>query len=147
MFPVGNNLNRGHIYSQDFWKCSSILNKAKQLQFNRKQKLKPKKKRKKPTWALPGSAQPTGSASHPLPRARRQGRVLAARRPRAGHLLLLPTPGDAQRTPRDPHVSLSSSLTLPLVSLILSRDGRARPSLPIVVVATTAIPSPLRRAH
>ena len=47
MFPVGNNLNRGHIYFQDFWKCSSILNKAKQLQFNRKQKLK--KKRKKPT--------------------------------------------------------------------------------------------------
>ena len=43
MFPVGNNLNRGHIYFQDFWKCSSILNKAKQLQFNRKQKLNQKK--------------------------------------------------------------------------------------------------------
>ena len=87
MFPVGNILNRGHIYFQDFWKCSSILNKAKQLQFNRKQKLKQKKRRKKPTWALPGSAQPTGSASHPLPRARRQGRMLAARWPRAGHAL------------------------------------------------------------
>jgi len=73
--------------------------------------------------------------------------VLAARRPRAGHLLLLPTPGDAQRTPRDPHVSLSSSLTLPLVSLFLSRDGRVRTSLPIAIVATTATPSPLRRAH
>ena len=73
--------------------------------------------------------------------------MLAARRPRAGHLLLLPTPGDAQRTPRDPHVSLSSSRTLPLVSLTLPRDGRARPSLPIAVVATTATPSPLRRAH
>ena len=146
MFAIGNNLNRGHIYFQDFWKCSSILNKAKQLQFNRKQKLS-QKRRKKPTWALPGSAQPTGSASHPLPRARRQGRVLAARRPRVGHLLLLPTPGDAQRTPRDPHASLSSSLTLPLVSLILSRDGRARPSPPIAVVATIATPSPLRRAH
>ena len=47
--------------------------------------------------------------------------MLVARRPRAGHLLLLPTPGDAQRTPRDPGVSLSSSLTLPLVSLTLSR--------------------------
>ena len=147
MFPVGNILNRGHIYFQDFWKCSSILNKAKQLQFNRKQKLNQKTRRKKPTWALPGSAQPTGSASHPLPHARRQGRVLAARRPRAGHLLLLPTPGDAQRTPRDPHVSLSSSLTLPLVSLFLSRDGRVRPSPPIAVVAARYLPSPLRRAH
>ena len=48
MFPIGNNLNRGHIYFQDFWKCSSILNKAKQLQFNRKQKLNQKKGRKKP---------------------------------------------------------------------------------------------------
>ena len=47
MFPVGNILNRGHIYFQDFWKCSSILNKAKQLQFNRKQKPKQKKRKKK----------------------------------------------------------------------------------------------------
>ena len=45
MFPVGNILNRGHIYFQDFWKCSSILNKAKQLQFNRKQKLNQKKEK------------------------------------------------------------------------------------------------------
>ena len=48
MFPVGNNLNRGHIYFQDFWKCSSILNKAKQLQFNRKQKLNQKKGERSP---------------------------------------------------------------------------------------------------
>ena len=38
MFPAGNNLNRAHIYFQDFWKCFSIFNKAKQLQLNRKQK-------------------------------------------------------------------------------------------------------------
>ena len=73
--------------------------------------------------------------------------MLAARQPHAGHLLLLPTPGDAQRTPHDPHVSFSSSLTLPLVSLILSCDGRARPSPPIAVVAARDLPSPLRRAH
>ena len=48
MFPVGNILNRGHIYFQDFWKCSSILNKAKQLQFNRKQKLNQKKGERSP---------------------------------------------------------------------------------------------------
>ena len=43
MFPVGNNLNRGHIYFQDFWKRFSIFNKAKQLQLNRKQKQNQKK--------------------------------------------------------------------------------------------------------
>ena len=68
--------------------------------------------------------------------------MLSARRPRAGHLLLLPTPGRRLEVPRDPHVPLSSSLTLPLVSLILSRDGRARPSPPIAVVAARDIPSP-----
>ena len=146
MFTVGNILNRAYIYFQDFWKCFSIFNKAKQLQLNRKQKQNQKKRRKPPG---PYLARPSrlASASHPLPRTRRQGRVLAARRPRAGHLLLLPAPGDAQRTPRDPHVSLSSSRTLPLVSLTLPSDGRARPSLSIAVVATTATPSPLRRAH
>ena len=45
MFPVGNNLNRGHIYFQDFWKCFIILFKAQQLQLNRKQKRKSKKER------------------------------------------------------------------------------------------------------
>ena len=59
MFPVGNNLNRGHIYFQDFWKCFSILFKAQQLQLNRKTKTNKKRERGKPTWALPVLAQPT----------------------------------------------------------------------------------------
>ena len=66
--------------------------------------------------------------------------MLAAHRPCTGHLLLLPMRADAQRTPRDPHGSLSSSLTLPLVSLSLSRDGRAHTSPPIAVAATIATP-------
>ena len=40
MFAVGNILNRAHNNFQDFWKCFSILFKAKQLQLNRKQKQK-----------------------------------------------------------------------------------------------------------
>ena len=48
MFPVGNNLNRGHIYFQDFWKCFSILFKAQQLQLIRKTETNQKKERRKP---------------------------------------------------------------------------------------------------
>ena len=153
MFAVGNNLNRAHNYFQDFWKRFSILFKAQQLQLNRKQKLNKKERRKKPTWALPvlaqppGSAQPTGSASRRPPRARRTRSAwpapAATRRPP-------PASTDAWRclgVPRDPHVPLSSSLTLPLVSLILSRDGRARSSLPFAVDVTRATPSPLRQAQ
>ena len=44
MFPVGNNLNRGHIYFQDFWKRFSIFNKAQQLQLNRKTETNQKKR-------------------------------------------------------------------------------------------------------
>ena len=45
MFPVGNNLNRGHIYFQDFWKHFSIFNKAQHLQLNRKTETIRKKER------------------------------------------------------------------------------------------------------
>ena len=143
MFPVGNNLNRGHIYFQDFWKSFRILSKAKQLQFNRKQKQKSKKEREEsppgPYLCWPSHlARPSLLALQVVVLLAPEGRGARGRRPRphAGHLLLLPTHGDVQRchaTPTSP--------------LILSRDGRARPSLPIAVVATTTIPSPLRRAH
>ena len=53
MFPVGNNLNRGHIYFQDFWKHFSILFKRQQLQLNRKQKLKKRGERSPPGPAGP----------------------------------------------------------------------------------------------
>ena len=153
MFAIGNNLNRAHNYFQDFWKRFSIFNKAQQLQLNRKQKQIYKKRGKEATWALPelasppGSAQPTGPASHRPPRARRTRSAwpapAATRRPP-------PASTDAWRrlgVPRDPHVPLSSSLTLPLVSLTLSRDARARSSPPFAVDDARATPSPLRRAQ
>ena len=154
MFAVGNILNRAQNYFQDFWKRFSILNKAQQLQLNRKNRNKSKKGREGSPpgpylcWpSPPGSAQPTGLASRRPPPARRTRRAwpapAATRRPPHAS-------ADAWRrlgVPRDPHVPLSSSLTLPLVSLILSRYGRARTAPPIAVVTARDIPSPLRRAH
>ena len=155
MFPDGNNLNRGHIYFQDFWKCFSILSKAKQLQFNRKQKQKSKKREREesppgPYLCWPSHlARPSLLALPVVVLLAPEGRGARGRRPRphAGHLLLPPTPWTHLRVPHTAHVPLSSSLTLPLVSLTLSRDGRARTSPPIAVVATRATPSPLRRAQ
>ena len=120
MFAVGNNPNRAHNYFQDFWKRFSILIKAQQLQLNRKNRNKSKKReRGKPPgphlcWpSPPGSAQPTGLASRPPPPARRTRSAWSApaatRRPP-------PASADAWRrlgVPRDPHVPFSSSLTLP----------------------------------
>ena len=153
MFAVGNILNRAHNYFQDFWKRFSIFNKAQQLQLNRKTETNQKKREGSPPgpylcWpSPPGSAQPTGLASRRPPPARRTRSAwpapAATRRPP-------PASADAWRRPgmpRDPHVPLSSSLTLPLVSLTLSRDGRARSSLPFIVDVTRATPSPLRQAQ
>ena len=108
MFAVGNILKRAHNYFQDFWKRFSIFNKAQQLQLNRKTETNQKKRRKKPTWALPvlaqppGSAQPAGAASRRPPRARRTRSAwpapAATRRPP-------PASADAWRrlgVPRDP---------------------------------------------
>ena len=150
MFAVGNNLNRAHNYFQDFWKCFSIFNKAQQLQLNRKTETNQKREREgsppgpHPCWpSPPGSAQPTGCQSSSSSRQKDAERVAGAR----GHTPAtscfrqrLDTPRGATRPPRPPLILAHS----PLVSLILSRDGRARPSPPITVVATTATPSPLR---
>ena len=128
MFAVGNNLNRAHNYFRDFWKCFSILIKAQQLQLNRKRKqIKKRERGRSPPgpylcWpSPPGSAQPTGLPVVVL--LPPEGRGVRGRRPwpHAGHLLLLPTPWRRPGMPRDPHVPLSSSLTLPLISLTLSR--------------------------
>ena len=153
MFAVGNNLNRAHNYFQDFWKRFSILIKAQQLQLNRKIETIQKKREGSHlglTCAGPAHlARPSRLALPVVVLLPPEGRGARGRRPwpHAGHLLLLPTPWRRPGMPRDPHVPLSSSLTLPLVSLTLSRDGRARTLPPIVVVATRATPSPLRRAQ
>ena len=140
MWAVGNILSRAHNYFQDFWKRFSILIKAQQLQFNRKRKLKQKKEKEAHlglTWLGPaywlGQSPPT-SRQEAGARARR---APATRRPPPASADV----GTRPETPRDPLVPLSSSLTLPLVSLILSRDGRARSSLPYAVVVTRATPS------
>ena len=154
MFAVGNILNRAHNYFQDFWKRFSIFTKAQQLQLNRKQKQIKKRREREAhlglTCAGPAHlARPSRLALPVVVLLPPEGRGARGRRPRphAGHLLLLPMPWRRPGMPRDPHVPLSSSLTLPLVSLTLSRDGRVRTSPPIAVVATTATPSPLRRAQ
>ena len=69
MFAVGNILNRAQLYFQDFGKCFSIFNKAKQLQLNRKIETNQKRERE---GSPPGSAQPTGLASRRPPPARRK---------------------------------------------------------------------------
>ena len=154
MFAVGNILNRAHNYFQDFWKRFSILFKAQQLQLIRKTETNQKKREREAHLGLTSAgpahlARPSRLALPVVVLLPPGGRGARGRRPRphAGHLLLPPTPGRRPGMPRDPHVPLSSSRTLPLVSLTLPRDGRARPSPPITVVATTATPSPLRRAH
>ena len=58
MFAVGNNLNRAHIYYQDFWKRFSILIKAQQLQFIRKTETN-QKKREGSHLGLSCAGQPT----------------------------------------------------------------------------------------
>ena len=91
MFPIGNILNRAYIYFQDFWKCFSIFNKAKQLQLNREQKQN-QKKEKEATWALPGSAQPTGQRQSP-PTSRQEAGARARRAPATS--CFCRRPGDA----------------------------------------------------
>ena len=127
MFPVGNILNRAYIYFQDFWKCFSIFNKAKQLQLNRKQKLNQKKEEKEAhlsltcagpaTWLGPACWRCQSSSSS---RQKDAERVAGAR----GHTPAtscfrrrLEMPRGARRPPRSPLILAHS----PLVSLTLSR--------------------------
>ena len=138
MFPVGNILNRGHIYFQDFWKCSSILNKAKELQFNRKKKLKQKKEKEAHlglTWLGPaywlGQSPPT-SRQEAGARARR---APATRRP-------LPPSADAGRRPED-------ATRPPCLPLILSHSPpssrsreRSAPPPPLPPASPRRRPSP-----
>ena len=116
MFPVGNNLNRGHIYFQDFWKRFSIFNKAKQLQFNRKQKLNQKKEKEAHlglTWLGPaywlGQSPPT-SRQEAGARARR---APATRRPPPASADAGRRPEDATRPPRLPLILSHSPPRLP----------------------------------
>ena len=109
------------------------------------------KKSRRPTCCSPGSpagpasarpvtVQPScQSSSSPSPRS---SCVLDARAPTPATSCFRRRTGGVYECHADPHVSLSSSLTLPLVSLTLSRDGRARSSLPFAVVATRATASP-----
>ena len=156
MFPVGNNLNRGHIYFQDSWKRFSILFKAQQLQFNRKQKQKSKKREREesppgPYLCWPSHlARPSLLALPVVVLLRPEGREAHTRRASATRRPP-PASADAGRHPEDatrpPGLPLILAHSPPRLPLSLSRDGRARTSLPIVVAATIATPSPLRRAH
>ena len=153
MFAVGYILARAHNYFQDFWKRFSIFNKAQQLQLNRKNRNKSNKREREAhlglTCAGPAHlARPSRLACQSSSSScqKDEERVAGARghTPATSCFRRRPeTPRGATRPPRP----LSSSRTLPLVSLSLSHDGRVRTSPPIAVVATTAIPSPLRRAH
>ena len=123
MFPDGNNLNRGHIYFQDFWKCFSILIKAQQLQLNRKTETYKKRERGKLPgpylcWpSPPGSAQPTGPASRRPPPARRTRSAwpapAATRRPPPASADALQMSRDATRPPRSPLILSHSPPRLP----------------------------------
>ena len=160
MFPVGNNLNRGHIYFQDFWKCSSILNKAKQLQFNRKQKLNQKKEEKEAhlglTWLGPaywlGQSPPT-SRQEAGARARR---APATRRPPPASADAGRRPEDATRPPRLPLILSHSPPRLPhplprWPSASLAADRRSRRQRPPLAPPTSPsapprLPRPPHRA-
>ena len=151
MLAVGYILNRAHNYFQDSWKCFSILIKAQQLQLNRKSKTNQKREREGsppgPYLCWPSHlAQPSRLACQSSSTSRQEDeeRVAGARGHMPATSCFCRRPGDVQGCHADPHVPLSSSLTLPLVSLTLPRDGRARTSPPIAVVATRATPSPLR---
>ena len=137
MFPVGNILNRGHIYFQDFWKRFSILFKAKQLQLNRKQKLNKKRERRKPTWALPVLAQPTwlGPADWPCQsssssRQEDKERVAGARGHTSATSCFCRCPGDVQgchATPTSPsHPLALSPSSLSLSPVMAERERRRR---------------------
>ena len=123
MRAVRNNPNRAHNYLQDFWKRFSIFNKAQRWQLNRKTETNQKKREREAhlglTCAGPAHlARPSRLAASCRPPPARKTRSAwpapaATRRPHAGHLLLLPMPWRRPGMPRDPHVPLSSSLTLP----------------------------------
>ena len=127
MFAVGNNLNRGHIYFQDFWKRFSILFKAKQLQLNRKQKQKSKKKREKKahlgltcagpaTWLGPACWRCQSSSSS---RQKDAERVAGARGHTPATSCFRRRPGDALKchaTPTSPSRTRSLSPSSPSLS-------------------------------
>ena len=103
MFPVGNILNRAYIYFQDFWKCFSIFNKAKQLQLNRKQKQNQKKRRKPPG---PYLARPSLLARPVTPYLTPGGRGACS--PRAGHEPATSCFCRCRETPRERHTTPTS---------------------------------------
>ena len=116
MFAVGNILNRAHNYFQDFWKRFSIFNKAKQLQFNRKQKLIQKKGDRSPPG--PYLARPSLLARPVTPYLAPGGRGACS--PRAGHAPATScfcrrreTPRGRHATPTSPSHTLSLSLSSP----------------------------------
>ena len=148
MFAVGNILNRAHNYFQDFWKHFSIFNKAQQLQLNRKRKQIRKRERGRsppgPYLCWPG---PPGLCQSSPTSASRQRRVAGACS--RGHLLLPPPAASSSPSERHGDAQHLPALipSLPLVSLTLSHDGRARSSPPFALDVTRATPSPLRQAQ
>ena len=148
MFAIGNNLNRGLIYFQDFWKCSSILNKAKQLQFNRKQKEIGKIRKEKGeahlglTWLGPaywlGQSPPT-SRQEAGARARR---APATRRTPPVSVNARETPRGATRPSRLPLILAHSPPRLPhpllrWPSTSLTADRRSRRQRPPLAPPTS----------
>ena len=136
MFPVGNNLNRGHIYFQDFWKCFSIFNKAQQLQLNRKIESNKKKRERSPPgpylcWpSPPGSAQPTGCQSLSSSRQKDAERVAGARGHTPATSCFCRRPADVQEchaTPTSPsHPLALSPSSLSLSPVMAEREPRRR---------------------
>ena len=138
MFAVGNILNRAHNYFQDFWKRFSILNKAQQLQLNKKTETNFKKRREGSPpgpylcWpSPPGLAQPTGLASHrpsPARRTRSAWPVPAAtRRPPPASADALEASRGATPTPTSPSHPPSLSPSSPSPSPAMAeRDPHRR---------------------
>ena len=104
MFAVGNNLNRGHIYFQDFWKRFSILFKPQQLQLNRKQKLNKKRGERSPPG--PYLARPSLLARPVTPYLAPGGRGACS--PRAGHAPATSCFCRRRETPRGRHATPTS---------------------------------------
>ena len=123
MFVVGNILNRAHNYFQDFWKRFSILIKAQQLQLNRKNRNKSKKRERGsppgPYLCWPSHlARPSRLACQSSSTSRQEEaeRVAGIRdhTPATSYFRRhLETPRDATRPPRPPLILSHSPPRLP----------------------------------
>src|SRR3954468_15792760 len=118
MFVVGNNPNRAHNYFQDFWKCFSILNKAQQIQLNRKQKQIKKKRGRSPPrpylcWPA-HLARPSRLAMPVVVLLAPEGRGARGRRPAATRR---PPPASA-----DARAALGHHVTPPRTPLVLAHS-------------------------